>query len=348
METYSHELTAELASRVDLEVRALPGRPDGRPPGALAVSRFFITTASWLWHHRREYDVVHFGDMVLFPLGWLHSLWAPDVIRVITVHGLDLIYGNRSGLIPAIYRRYISWARSRSSAIDHYIANSRNTARLALELGFAPATSVPLGVKIPPTEVPSGLLPANERYLLFVGRIVPRKGAAWFAQKVLPLLPEDITLHVVGKAWDKNEEKQLKQIRRVKLMGHLSDKELGEERAGATAMIMPNIPSDDCTDVEGFGLVALEAPRYGIPLLASDIEGISDAVQHETTGSLLKTRDAPGWAAKLEEILAWTDAERREFARNAFIALREHYSWNRVARDTLAVYKKASSEGVKS
>jgi phosphatidylinositol alpha-1,6-mannosyltransferase len=56
---------------------------------------------------------------------------------------------------------------------------------------------------------------------------------------------------------------------------------------------MPNI--HDPGTMEGFGLVILEAGSCGTPVIASAIEGITDAVVPGATGRLVAERDAEGF-----------------------------------------------------
>jgi glycosyltransferase involved in cell wall biosynthesis len=70
MEVYCAELTRELSGRVDLTTHALPGREDGRPPSGLRLAWFFLREAVFLVRHRNRYDVIHYGDLVMFPLAW--------------------------------------------------------------------------------------------------------------------------------------------------------------------------------------------------------------------------------------------------------------------------------------
>lgn len=340
METYSVELTRELASRVDLRVQFLPGREDGRPPGGAALVAFFLRMAVLLARGHRDFDLVHFGDLVLFPLAWWHRLFAPRVKRVVTLHGLDIIFGNRTGLAPALYHRFLAWARARHVAIDRYITNSENTARLAREAGFVPSEAVPLGVRLAGLGALEVAEPAVPAYVLFVGRLVRRKGAKWFAEAVLPKLPAGIELHVVGKVWDQDEADALDTSPRVRRLGYLDDAALAEVRRRALAIVMPNIASPGNTDVEGFGLTALEASASGAPLVAADIEGISDAVRDGETGYLVPSGDAGAWTTAIEKIAAWTYDERSAFARRAWESLEREYSWQRVAEQTVDAYRR--------
>lgn len=334
METYSLELTRELGALCRLETLTLPGKKDGGSPSALALTGFLIWASLQIWRTRRQYDVIHLGDCVLHILGWWAKRVSPASTIVVTVHGLDIIFGRRAGIAARIYDWYLRLV-SRRTYIDRYIANSANTQKLAAEYGLMPCTAVPLGVRLEASVLEPGIL---KRQVLFLGRIVARKGAAWFATEVLPLLPDDIAFLVVGKIWDEHEGEILAHNPRVKLLGFRPEAEVRELKRQTPVMVMPNQPSEDSGDVEGFGLASLEATADGIPLIASAIEGISDAIEDGVTGFLLPPDDPKAWAVKVEEILLWSDARRSDFAHNARTCLEERYTWHRVAVDTYAAY----------
>jgi glycosyltransferase involved in cell wall biosynthesis len=71
----------------------------------------------------------------------------------------------------------------------------------------------------------------------------------------------------------------------------------------ADVFVMPNIRVDG--DQEGFGIVLLEAGAYNLPVVASNLEGIKDAVLDGKTGRLVPERDADSY---LEAIQALTEA----------------------------------------
>jgi len=64
----------------------------------------------------------------------------------------------------------------------------------------------------------------------------------------------------------------------------------------ADLFVMPNIRVEG--DEEGFGLVALESSMRGTYVLASGIEGITDAIIDGQNGSLLPSGDSQAWAEK--------------------------------------------------
>jgi glycosyltransferase involved in cell wall biosynthesis len=102
---------------------------------------------------------------------------------------------------------------------------------------------------------------------------------------------------------------------------------------------MPNIPPSATEQDEGFGLVALEAPAVGTPIVASHCGGIPDAIADGVTGFLLPPLDAGAWIDRLNKIASWSEADRRSFADGARKHLATHYNWQLVAARTLAVLK---------
>lgn len=124
METYRVELSTELENLVSLTTRVLRERPDGYPPSLFGLLIFMLSSAGYLLTRGHRYDVVHFGDLLLFPLAWLHARSHPRKARFITVHGLDLLYGNRFGLAPSVYRSVMAWTRRNAKLIHGYLANS--------------------------------------------------------------------------------------------------------------------------------------------------------------------------------------------------------------------------------
>jgi glycosyltransferase involved in cell wall biosynthesis len=333
METYAVKLSGVLASLCILESKVLPGRPDGRPPALLKLAFFAFASVAWLG--RRRADVVHIGDLVLWPLALVARLTRVSPSIAITAYGLDLLYGSRSGFFPRLYGAYLKLGVRFIGRYVRVIAISRHTAALCRDAGFQHVVVIPLGVDEPSATAVTGQPPAN--FILFAGRLVKRKGAAWFACNVLPLLDQSLRLVVVGKPWDESEVSQLRGRPGVEMRAVVSDEELSTLRREALVVVMPNIQTGG-TDVEGFGLTALEAAADGGVLLASGIEGIVDAVVDGTTGFLLPAADAPAWAAKIAEVAQWSTAERELFISRAREAVASRYAWPVVARRTLQAY----------
>jgi glycosyltransferase involved in cell wall biosynthesis len=137
-------------------------------------------------------------------------------------------------------------------------------------------------------------IPLQGKTVLFsIGRLIKRKGIAWFVEEVFPQLPPSYVYVIAGDGPEYPSIRQRllsKAIRnRVFMMGRVSDEERNRLFAASDVFIMPNIWVD--RDVEGFGIAAIEAGGFGLPVVASNIQGISDAVIEGKTGFLVKEKD---------------------------------------------------------
>lgn len=88
---------------------------------------------------------------------------------------------------------------------------------------------------------------------------------------------------------------------------------------------------------EPFGIVPLEAMACGVPVVAASVGGLVDTVVDGVTGMHVAPRRPDLLAAALERLL--DDAQlRKRFGANGVARCNERYGWQRVARDTVAVY----------
>ncbi|MEO1104853.1 MAG: glycosyltransferase family 4 protein [Pseudomonadota bacterium] len=332
METYCERLTAELARLQPVEIIALKGESNGQPPKASRLLAFPFTVLKRLVTTPDRPDIVHLGDMAIWPLGLLAKLIYPSSRVVLSAHGTDVAYGARGGLRGRLYDTYLrTGARLLKRA--RVIANSRATRDRVGALDWRTQAVVPLATDL------KGALPKRKGAfdIVFAGRLVERKGCGWFIREVLPLLSNEARLIVIGTVWDADEEAALDRSQ-VEFLGPMPQARLAWHFAAATCVVVPNIePANG--EYEGFGLVAPEAASAGGVVIASDSGGLADAVIDRETGFLLEPGDARAWADKIVEVAAWSEAERAEFIGRSQSMAQRHYSWSRVARDTVAAYR---------
>jgi len=125
---------------------------------------------------------------------------------------------------------------------------------------------------------------------LFTGRLVPRKGVdqCILALTMLAAQIPDIYLAIVGEGPDKARLKDLcrqHQLEdRVFFMGQATDSERSHYYASADIFVMPSRIILTPPEVEGFGIVYLEAALAQLPALGSTQGGVPDAVVHGQTG----------------------------------------------------------------
>lgn len=258
---------------------------------------------------RREVDVVLTGDALTYAV--LRPILLLSRVRNATmVMGLDVTFDNR------LYRAVVHPALRKAPSV---IAISQATADAATGFGVPHdhISVVRLGVQ-------SEWVSAAERdaarhvlrrrldvgddtvLLLTLGRLVRRKGARWFVRHVLPGLPDNVHYVLAGSGPEERAIVAAAQASgmaaRLHMLGRVDDVLREELMCGADVFVQPNIPV--AGDMEGFGLVTVEAAIRGTPVVAADLEGIKDAVVDRETGVLLPPQDAPAWTATLERLIA--------------------------------------------
>jgi glycosyltransferase involved in cell wall biosynthesis len=331
MEIYCLRLVEELRKRHEVELVALPGNADGSVPEARVLARFGLTTALRILFGKPLPGLIHIGDMASWPFALVAKLRRPSIKVILSAHGTDVSYGRRAGLRGRLYQRYLRTGAALLRSAKS-IANSEATAEACRSAGFDRVEIVALASDF---RAP-GMASKSGGNLLFAGRLIRRKGLKWFVENVLPLLPDDIALDVAGSLWSKEEATSLSD-KRVHYLGVLDQKELAAAFANALCVIVPNIELAN-GEFEGFGLVAVEAAASGGVVVAADTGGLRSAVIPGVTGFLIAPGNASEWAAKIMEIRRWDRARRDDFTATSIAEAQVHFSWERVARETEAIY----------
>ena len=329
-----------------------------------------LQRSSWRWIHirtglflfvalfriarmvrRNEVDVLLFSSMVtasLAPL--LHRILHRYGVPAATiVHGRDVTLGVApyQSLIPRVF-----------AALDAVLPVSSATGQVCLDRGLHPAKLhvVPNGVSIrrfrehvPADRArarllarfdPEGRFPKHGLLLCSVGRQVKRKGYAWFVEHVLPTLPEDVHYWLAGEGPESDHILDVARRRgverRIRLLGCISEEDLETFYRGADVFLMPNIPVPG--DMEGFGVVMLEAGLCGLPTVASRLDGITDVIEDGKNGRLVDPGNAQAFS---EAILRFRDEP------NALPAARvrahryvsDRFGWRKIAERYVAVIR---------
>lgn len=255
---------------------------------------------------------------------------------VATVHGLDVI------LPIQLYQNILSRALKRldrvicvSKATARQV-EIRGVSKEKIEI--IPNSAEKVRVVLPKNKSVldkirnlTGINLEGKKVLFSLGRPLRRKGFDCFIRNVFVHLPEDFIYIVAGSLqksplWLKAAAPFIKEETRRKLLiasgcDSISDeleklsrmprvyylKTISEELrellySASDLFIMPNRTVDG--DMEGFGIVALEAAIRGVPVVATGIEGITDAVVHGENGFCIEEGDD---AETIKTIIALTD-----------------------------------------
>jgi phosphatidylinositol alpha-1,6-mannosyltransferase len=348
MERLNRHMALELAKQFDVAVvgprgcrAVLPDAIGVREVSAKPLWRFFAGALRQGVASARRFrpDVVLAGSGLAAPFAWLAASTIGARV-VVYVHGLDLIADHR------VYR----WCwRPFIRRADLCIANSRNTQRLAESIGV-PSQRIAIvhpGVDMPTHETGSAndfraRFDLGDRPLMLsVGRLIARKGLLEFVENVLPRIVAEVPdacLVVLGDEVPdllqgssiglgeriRRRAAELGIERNLRFIGPQDDATLASAYRAAAVHVFP--VRDVSGDVEGFGMVAIEAAAHGLPTVAFAVGGVPDAVADGDSGYLLAPGDYPGFAERVREVIASGDGSPMRGKAHAFAG---DFAWER-------------------
>jgi phosphatidylinositol alpha-1,6-mannosyltransferase len=352
IESLIHQLCAELSKKQSVFV--VTARADSNEPSPENIFRapcrgllVFGLYALWrgvilLWCNP-SIGVVFGGSVLTVPLilllGRLFKRKA-----IVQAHGLDLAY--RSFIYQLLCVRWVKYC-------DRVIANSTYTAWLAKEKGAGGAlvSVIPPGVQPERFQSPYIAEASKRRFglegkrvILFVGRLAKRKGVKEFIQYSLGRITKkipDACLVVVGD----NPAESLTQrddtigeieaaisatgsLSHVRLLRGLPDEHVVGLYQACNVVVLPALNSDN--DVEGFGIVLLEAAAAGKPVVATRVGGIPDAVEDGKTGILIEPGDYEQLSDAIISLLS-DSLMKRVMGEAATRRVQEKFCWATIA-----------------
>ncbi|WP_103019753.1 glycosyltransferase family 4 protein [Salinibacter altiplanensis] len=360
IQTYSWEVATRLAKWVEaLEVIA-PHRPSAAEIDQAAPVSIIRVPGRPDWLPATSLPTVVRRSARLRPDVAVHAQWqtvgASVLARQLTgfprriacaAHGRELLFNPLSSLpgLGAAYDRLRRWALAQP---DVLLPVSRYTARLLRDRGVPPNRLhvVPNGTN--PTRFrPHGGTAVRDRLgvgerpmLLTVGRLVPRKGVDTVL-RALPRLAASVpTVQYVvagtGPDRDRLERLALRQGVRdwVHFVGHVADETLPLYYSAADLFVMP--AREAPPNVEGFGLVFLEANACGTAVVGARSGGVPDAIVNGETGLLVPPSDPRALAGALTDLLQ-DPARRNRLSRQGRTRTVRTANWNRVAQSIYAL-----------
>jgi phosphatidylinositol alpha-1,6-mannosyltransferase len=250
------------------------------------------------------------------------------------LHGEELGYISTSREL----RSLAGWVYRHAAAI---VANSRNSRELLLRTYRMEPGSVHVvhpgvdAARFHPRVDGSGLRARfagpGEVLFLSVGRLQRRKGHDMVLQALARLRPTMPHLRYVV-AGDGPERRSLEEQATqlgldgmVTFAGAVPDDELPMWYRAADVFVLPN--RSDGVDFEGFGIVFLEAAACGLPVIAGNSGGATEAVADDVTGKLVDGTDADDVASAIRTLA--TDARLRErLGRDGAIRARREFGWD--------------------
>lgn len=241
--------------------------------------------------------------------------------------------------------------QDRDDMINLYAADARCIT--VIPCGFDPAEFHPMDKTAACRAV--GLDP-RRRYLLQLGRMVPRKGVEnvirGFARFLRRSHAKDVDLLVVGGESVDPDPVKTPEIGRLQAIA-------AEEGVAGRVLFTGRRDRDllkyfyNAVDVfastpwyEPFGITPLEAMACGVPVIGARVGGIQYTVAHGKTGLLVPPRNPPAFAAALHTLLT-DELTRERCSRRAIERVNTHFTWEKVVDQLERVYKRYADQNQK-
>jgi phosphatidylinositol alpha-1,6-mannosyltransferase len=286
--------------------------------------------------------------------------WRPDIVQCATCLDAALVgywLKTKFGLPLAIYAHgneimsaaSDTWEKPRLAlrVADRVLANSRYTAQLVAGLGVAPER---IEVVNPGCDV-SGFTPGAPSpalyamwpqlrgaapLLLTTGNLVQRKGQDVTLRALPELIARYPALHyaIVGDGRDRAELETLANSLSVRahvsFLGRAPQERLLDLYRACDVFLMPSRMRADRNDVEGFGIVFLEANACGKPVVGGCTGGIPDAIIDGETGLLVDPLDSAAIGAAVRQLVD-EPARARAMGETGRRRALEKFNWKTVA-----------------
>lgn len=251
----------------------------------------------------------HFGRGGALALPIARALNVP---LVVTYHGGDAAKEKhyRRRLVPTIYQRRLK-ALQEQAAVIHCVSD--HIKEVLLKRGFAAEKLVVIRYGIEPDETQPAESPLPPPYVLFVGRLVDKKGATYLieAMRILKTQGCSIPLVLIGDGPLADQLKmQAKRTENVSFLGWRSNDEVRRWMGGATVFCVPSLTAAS-GDTEGLPNVMLEAMAVGAPVIGSRHAGISEAIEHGRNGLLVEPGNPLELARSIKALIDDPQARRR-------------------------------------
>ena len=215
------------------------------------------------------------------------------------------------------------------------------------------------GLKNPVAIIPNGVdLPKNlhfdcsfdKKILFYIGRIHPKKGikelilGIAMVKKVNPALLKFWEIHIAG--WDQNgyinELKHLVDVNNlvdnVRFVGSLYGEAKEKALSQANAFILPSFS-------EGLPMSVLEAWAYRLPVVMTDYCNLPEGFKSDAAFRISPTPESI--FNTLQNVFSADNAKLKEIGDNGYNLVKQNFSWDRVANQTVKLYKYLLNEGEK-
>lgn len=254
---------------------------------------------------RESFDVIHAHwiipqGLVAVVARWLAQRSMP---LVCTSHGGDL-FALRGRLLQRLKR----WVIDRCQVLT-VVSSAMQAAVVAMGVDPGKVEVISMGVDLRYRFTPDPGVTRNSHELVFVGRLVEKKGLRVLLEAMPAVLARhpEVRLTVAGSGpLERDLRRQARALGitdRVDFLGMVAQSELPALYRRATLFVAPFRVARS-GDQEGLGLVLVEALGCGCPVIASDLPAVREVIVDQRFGLLVDALDSVVLAAAVDRLLA--------------------------------------------
>jgi len=305
------------------------------------------------------YDACLVGNGVLTPLARTLKFFHPKKKFFSVIHGLDITFIYKKGILAKIYKK-INIPSIRKMDKLFMVGNFTLEEAVKVDVCRKKSFFIPNGVdaknlkKEHSREELSeflGIDTKNKKIILRLGRFVPHKGTDWFIANIMPKLSSDTFLVATGYRVKKKtagdpdnfsacqEAIQKNNLeKRVKILPNLSQDKLEILLNTVDLVVSPNINYPGSS--EGFGINVIEAAACERIVIASDLQGLKDAIKNGKSGFLVEAENTEQWIKEIKAIFSAGPEFSQKFGEMAREYVEKNFSWEEIAKRYLEEMKK--------
>lgn len=277
----------------------------------------------------QKVDIIHAHWLI--PQGWIANRFCKqfNLPYVVTSHGGDL-FGLQGNVLTKIKKQVAEDATAMtvvSQAMQDYLS----------QMCIRPQhlDVIPMGVDLQHRFTPNPNIKRHHNELLFVGRLVPKKGLNFLLDALAILVNErpELRLNIVGFGPEESVLKQqvarLNLGKNVNFLGARSQDQLPQMYQQATLFVAPFVRADN-GDQEGLPVALMEAIGCGCPAVVGHVVGIGDLLGAEIQYIAVNPHNTQELAFAISNAL-----DELELATERILRIRQHaltlIDWDSVA-----------------
>ena len=182
----------------------------------------------------------------------------------------------------------------------------------------------------------------QEKIIYYVGRMTHEKGISVLlnaAPQVIHAMGGGVKFIIIGGGNTSRLKHQARSLgiwEQCYFTGFMSDADLDKFQTIADCAVFPSL-------YEPFGIVALESFAARVPVVVSDTGGLPEVVQHNRTGIVTRANDPSSLTWGILAVLK-NPLHSQELVDNAYKSIAERFSWNNLAKQTIAIYHRITLE----